>query len=139
MKRVLLFFIALAFTYCATADSLYEKLQKGKVLEIKVTPMGDHWGYANDFHEITIFKSDDGFVAELFQKGMRKKTLLTEEELKDILFFVRYWNSDMINDTRSMIHDQVKIKIGFQSQKFKTIQNSDIEILRKYFNDNRTY
>jgi len=137
MRRVCLFFLAtiIFFPSFSNSNEFFEKLQKGKVIEISVTPMGDHWEYADGYHEITIYKSGQIYEAELFQKGVRIKIELSEKELRDILFFVTHWNPGKDTDTRSMIYDQVKIKVGMQKEKFKTIQNSDIEIIRKYFSN----
>lgn len=124
------------FPNWAHGKTLLEKIECGKTLVIKVTPIGDAWTNPSDKHTLKIYKIDSTYLIELIHNNESKKNTISKNQLIEISEFITKWKEGGSRFfSYGLSYDIVKMKIGMKTNRFRTSQYSDNDLITKYFKE----
>ena len=116
--------------------SIIEKINKGKVITITVTPVGDVYRDPRWFHVIKIYKSDSLYFIELTQNDTTKKKKISKQQLNEIVDFIIKWEKDRFGFWDcDLQYDGVKIKCGCKTKRFRSMFFYDKKFLSEIFKE----
>ena len=128
--------LLLVWTNSVHCQTLLTKIEGGKVLIIEVKPIGDAWTDPSDEHTLKIYKTDSAYIIELVQYDISKKRIITKNQLVEVSQYITNWEEKRCKGLScGLSYDMVKMKIGMKTNKFRTSQFSDADLIKKYFKE----
>ncbi len=126
--RLLLGTIFSIFSICCWGQSIQKELDEGKIIELKVEPIGDGFTNPSWAHSYQLFKSDSNNVVVLNEDDEKFKRILSNDELEIFLDYIKKWRSKKPKH-HGLSQDAIVLKINKKIESFNASFRSDMHIL----------